>query len=168
MKDRRMVALRHSERRRQKLDDSLRVTLAEQREAHRAELEQAEVCQHQLDRNAQALEARTQHLQALMDGVAAFSLETLNETRRYIELLEERKRASLAELQRQQVVVDDCAAALARTRQRLAVNQNRLKLVKDRALAIQRELDTVTSDAADDEAQEIAAARIIRARSQAA
>jgi hypothetical protein len=80
----------------------------------------------------------------------------------------DRHRASVAELGRQVAAADLCAATVARTQREIAVNEIRSGVLKDRARAIGAELDRIESDVADDEAQEIAAARFIRERGAAA
>ncbi|MEX3968541.1 hypothetical protein AB4Y42_41425 [Paraburkholderia sp. EG286B] len=168
MSDRRIVALELSARRRQRLDDVLRGTLQQQREGQAQQVALCAACRRQADSSAAALLERNERLDALMGETRAFSVEALNEARRYLERVAELHHMNLSALERQQAELVQCDAAIARTRQQIAGNRMRIDLVKDRASRIQREIDNTASDAADDEAQENAVGRMLRARSVAA
>jgi hypothetical protein len=168
MKDRRIVALELSRKRRERLDATLRASLDAQRRDHAAQLAQCDAWRERVEQDAAALQCCNDQLDAMACGMEAFSLTAFNSCRSYLEIVADRHRASVAELGRQVTAADLCAATVARTQREIAVNEIRSGLLKDRAHAIGAELDRIASDDDDDEAQEIATARLIRERGAAA
>ena len=168
MKDRRVVALSVSIRRCERLADALRRELEGRRREYDAQIEQCRLCAARLDAIDDELAACNARLDAMTCGDEPFSLDGFNELRRYMEVVAERQRACVAELERQQAVLDEREAALMQTRRNIATNDARIDFIKARASRIERELDNRANDAADDDAQEDALARMLRERSSAA
>ncbi|MFP6560937.1 hypothetical protein WJ542_21930 [Paraburkholderia sp. B3] len=168
MKDRRMAALRVSIRRCERLGDALRRELDVRRREYDAQAEQCRLCAARLDEANEALRACAMRLDAMACGAEPFALDVFNEVRRYMEVVAERQRTCAAERERQQALLAEREAAMLQTRRSIAANEARMDFIKERARSIERELDNRESDAADDEAQENATARLLRERSRAA
>lgn len=168
MKDRRVVALSVSIRRCERLADALRRELVVRRREVEAQVEQCRLCAARLDEIDDVIAACNARLDAMTCGDEPFSLDGVNELRRYMEVVAERQRARAAELEHQQAVLDEREAALMQTRRSIATNDARIEFIKGRASKIERELDHRASDTADDDVQEDALARLLRERSSAA
>ncbi|WP_118179570.1 hypothetical protein [Paraburkholderia phosphatilytica] len=168
MKDRRVVALSVSIRRCERLADALRRELGVRRQEVEAQIEQCRLCAARLDEIDDVIAACNAQLDAMTCGDEPFSLDGFNELRRYMEVVAERQRACAAELERQQAVLDEREAALMQTRRGIATNDARIEFIKGHASKIERELDHRASDAADDDVQEEALARLLRERSSVA
>lgn len=168
MKDRRIEALQVSIGRCERFGEAQRRELERQRRACEAQVEQCRIAAARLDDATLALKACVARLDAMTSGEEAFSLEGFNEERRYMEVVAERQRVCAAELERQQAVLAEREAEVQKTRRSIATNEARLNFIKEQVHAIERKLDHRASDAADDEAQENALARLLRERSSAA
>lgn len=168
MKDRRVEALNLSIRRCERFGEAQRRELERQGRTCEAQAEQCRSVAARLDSVTQALDACVARLDAMTSGEEPFSLEAFNEQRRYMEVVAERQRVCRAELERQQAVLAEREADMQQTRRAIAANEARMNFIKGRVKVIERDLDHRASDAADDEAQENALARLLRARSSVA
>jgi type III secretion system HrpB7-like protein len=166
--DRRIAALRRTSERRMRLEDSLRVTLAAQRE----QLARAEAQRDDKDaavqRERELLHACHERIGQLMSGGKAFALAEMNASMRHAEIVADRLRVAEGELAALEQAVAVKAQEVAMTLRAIANNRGRIDLCKERVVEIRRTVDDAASDAADEEAEEAALARMrINARSTA-
>lgn len=166
MNDRRLVALGLSARRRDRLDQALRRTLETRRGEHAALVHQRDAWLARAQQEQALLDDCMARLDAMSCGTEPFTLDAFNSLRRYVDVVSDRYRSCMAELDKCQASVDTAAAAVAQTQREIGINQAHADLVKGRAKTIGRELDNTAADAADDDAQETATARFIRERAQ--
>jgi type III secretion system HrpB7-like protein len=158
-RDRRIIALDRSCTRRRRLDDTLRATLAAQRNAH-ASLEAARDAKAAQVEHEAGIQRFYQHrIDAMMTGTEAFSLEDMNGCRRYLEIVGERLRALEGELVHAEAAVQNSLAAQDKTRRDIALNQGRIDLCGERIQQIRRQHDEAADNASDEEAEETALAR---------
>jgi type III secretion system HrpB7-like protein len=152
--DCRIAALKRTVERRTRLEETLRSTLAGQRE-ERGRLEAARDAKREAVREERDL-LQTYHdrIARMMCGEEPFSLANMNASMRYTEIVEERLRGcekALAEAEEMLRAQEEEVAAMIRT---IASNRGRIDICKDRIEDIERTLETAASDIADEEAEE--------------
>lgn len=164
MQQRRVVALERSCTRRRRLDESLRATLAAQRNAQ-LQLEaarDAKAAQHAHE--AGVLQFYQHRIDGMMTGGEPFSLDELNNCRLYIGVVSDGLRLLETELAQAEAAVQANSAAITQTQRDIALNQGRIDLCGERIREIRRVQDNAASDASDEEAEETALARRFQAR----
>jgi type III secretion system HrpB7-like protein len=164
MQQRRIVALERSCTRRRRLDETLRATLAAQRNVQ-LQLEAARDAKaEQHAHEAGVLQFYQHRMDGMMTGSEPFSLDDLNNCRLYIGVVSDRLRLLETELAQAEAAVKTNSAAIAQTQRDIALNQGRIDLCGERIRDIRRVQDNAASDASDEEAEETALARRFQAR----
>ncbi|MFM0298322.1 type III secretion protein [Paraburkholderia sp. RL17-380-BIE-A] len=164
MQQRRIVALERSCTRRRRLDETLRATLAAQRNVQ-LQLEAARDAKAERHAHEAGVLQFYQHrMDGMMTGSEPFSLDDLNNCRLYIGVVSDRLRLLETELAQAEAAVKSNSAAIAQTQRDIALNQGRIDLCGERIREIRRVQDNAASDASDEEAEETALARRFQAR----
>jgi type III secretion system HrpB7-like protein len=164
MQQRRIVALERSCTRRRRLDETLRATLAAQRNVQ-LQLEAARNAKAERHAHEAGVLQFYQHrMDGMMTGSEPFSLDDLNNCRLYIGVVSDRLRLLETELAQAEAAVKSNSAAIAQTQRDIALNQGRIDLCGERIRDIRRVQDNAASDASDEEAEETALARRFQAR----
>jgi type III secretion system HrpB7-like protein len=165
---RRVSALERASARRRRLDNTLRATLAVQHSelAQRQAARDARV--QRVEQEASVLRVYLQRIEAMMSGSESFSLDQMNGSRLYIDVVRERLRAREAELAQSEALVKASTDAIAQTQYEIALNMGRIDLCSEQIDQIRRRHDESASDASDEEAEEIAMARKLQQRSEQA
>lgn len=164
MQQRRIVALERSCTRRRRLDETLRATLAAQRNVQ-LQLEAARDAKAERHAHEAGVLQFYQHrMDGMMTGSEPFSLDELNNCRLYIGVVSDRLRLLETELAQAEAAVKSNSAAIAQTQRDIALNQGRIDLCGERIREIRRVQDNAASDASDEEAEETALARRFQAR----
>jgi type III secretion system HrpB7-like protein len=160
----RIVALNRSITRRHRLDEQLR----EQLTARRSEQTDLNTkCEAQLARvetEQATLRSYVQKIDIMTNGTQTFSLNDFNDYRLCIEIAKERADAESARLTELESALSTVTDAIAHTRREIAQNNARVEKCRERVTAIQRELDIAAENTIDEEAEELAAARVARTR----
>ncbi|CAB3772876.1 hypothetical protein [Paraburkholderia humisilvae] len=160
----RVIALNRSITRRMRLDEQLRSRHAEQRN-ERAQIDgQCATQRARVQADQVALSTHINKVDALMSGIGAFSLGDLNNQRLYIGVATERlnlERDKLDQLETSLLTIED---SIALTQREIAQNSGRIDRCKERIRSIERELEVAADNAIDDDAEELAVARLVRAR----
>ncbi|MFL9864616.1 type III secretion protein [Paraburkholderia fungorum] len=158
--DRRIAALCRTIERRVRLEKGLRATLATQREAH-ARIEAQRDDKHAtVQRERDLLLACHERIAQLMSGGKAFALAEMNASMRHAETVADRLRAAEAELATLEQAVQARALEVAATLRAIANNRGRIDICTQRVVEIRRTVAHAASDAADEEAEEAALARM--------
>ncbi|OAJ61455.1 hypothetical protein A6V36_24055 [Paraburkholderia ginsengiterrae] len=164
--DRRIAALRRTAERRTRLEDSLRNTLAAQREQHAHAAAQRDDKSAAVQSERELLLACHERIAQLMSGSKAFALAEMNASMRHAEIVADRLRVAEGELAMLEQAVEAKALEVAATLRAIANNRGRIDICKARVAEIRRSVEAAASDAADEEAEEAALARMrINARS---
>jgi type III secretion system HrpB7-like protein len=164
MQQRRIVALERSCTRRRRLDETLRATLAAQRNVQ-LQLEAARDAKAERHAHEAGVLQFYQHrMDGMMTGSEPFSLDDLNNCRLYIGVVSDRLRLLETELAQAEAAVKTNSTAIAQTQRDIALNQGRIDLCGERIRDIRRVQDNAASDASDEEAEETALARRFQAR----
>lgn len=164
MQQRRIVALERSCTRRRRLDETLRATLAAQRNVQ-LQLETARDAKAERHAHEAGVLQFYQHrMDGMMTGSEPFSLDDLNNCRLYIGVVSDRLRLLETELAQAEGAVKSNSTAIAQTQRDIALNQGRIDLCGERIRDIRRVQDNAASDASDEEAEETALARRFQAR----
>jgi type III secretion system HrpB7-like protein len=164
MQQRRIVAFERSCTRRRRLDETLRATLAAQRNVQ-LQLEAARDAKAERHAHEAGVLQFYQHrMDGMMTGSEPFSLDELNNCRLYIGVVSDRLRLLETELAQADAAVKSNSAAIAQTQRDIALNQGRIDLCGERIREIRRVQDNAASDASDEEAEETALARRFQAR----
>jgi len=160
MKDRRINALGLSRQRRERMEAGLRRLLRAQQQERAAQYARYETCCARIDAATEALRVSMIRLDELSCGGKPFALDEFNRCRNYATLLTESQRTLNGEMENERSALDQCTAAVKRTQQEIAANHSRCELIAQRVQAVLRELEALESDASDDEALELAVARL--------
>jgi type III secretion system HrpB7-like protein len=164
--DRRIAALRRTTERRTRLEKELRATLATQREALARIEAQREDKQTAVQRERDLLQSCHERIAQLMSGSKAFALAEMNAGMRHAEIVADRLRVVEGELAALEQAVQASATEVAATLRAIANNRGRIDICTQRVVEIGRTVANTASDAADEEAEEAALARMrLNARS---
>jgi chromosome segregation ATPase len=160
--NRQLTALKRSSARREKLDEALRAELR-QRQAERIEIlaQVAASAQRVADLDAVIDEYR-QRIGAMMTGGDAFSVDSFDACRRYIEETELKKSEACNELDARRNALAANDEQTAQTRHSIAQNRGRIDTCKERVRKIENRLNDMAVDAEDEENEEMALARLSR------
>lgn len=163
MQQRRVIALERSRTRRRRLDDTLRATLAAQRNAHAALEAARDASREQMEHQLGVLQFYQHRIDAMMTGTEPFALDELNHCRLYIGVVNDRLRTLEAQFAQAESNVQANLQAIGETQRDIALNQGRIDLCGERVREIRRAQENAASDASDEEAEEIALARRFQA-----
>ncbi|RKF31592.1 hypothetical protein BCY88_11760 [Paraburkholderia fungorum] len=158
--DRRIAALRRTTERRVRLEKGLRATLATQREAHARVEAQRDDKLAAVQRERDLLLACHERIAQLMSGGKAFALAEMNASMRHAEIVADRLRVLEAELVALEQAVEARSLEVAATLRAIANNRGRIDICTQRVVEIRRSVADTASDAADEEAEEAALARM--------
>ena len=159
---RRVAALQLTVGRRERLEHALRATLAQAREAHTQAAARRDEQRERVESEREQLRGYHERIAAMMMG-GVLSLAELNATMRYADVCAARLQQSENELAAREADVRDKAQALAAASRAVAVNRSRIELCGERIAALRGAVERHAAEAADDEAQETALARLRRA-----
>jgi hypothetical protein len=168
VKDLRISALQLSKQRCERRDRMLRQELDEQRGSHAAQHRRAEASAAKVAAEAAMLQSYRHKLEVMTGGLDAFKLEAFNSCRRYLEVATERHRGLIVELENERRELDASAAVIKQIQRQINAIKVRCDLLDKRAEEIKRQQVRAADDEADEEAQDVAVARLIRHRYNAA
>ncbi|MFM0553159.1 type III secretion protein [Paraburkholderia sediminicola] len=158
--DRRLLALRRTTARRTRLEDTLRATLASRRAEHERAVQGRDEKLSAVQAERGTLAACHDRIARMMSGNEAFSLTEMTDRMRFAELVAEQLRALESELAALEQAVEARAGEVAAAARAIANNRGRIDMCNERIVGIGRTLEAAANDAADEEAEESALARI--------
>jgi type III secretion system HrpB7-like protein len=162
----RIAALNRSVIRRLKLDEQLREQLTARRTEHAQLVKQSQDQLARVQVEQATLHSYEQKVNTLTNGTQAFSLNDFNDYRLCIGIAAERVGTESAKLDELESHLSTAASAISETQHEIAQNNARIDTCRERVSAIKRELEIADENATDEEAEELAAARIVRTKAR--
>jgi type III secretion system HrpB7-like protein len=157
---RRVAALQLTIGRRERLERRLQAALIAARAAHAEALAQRDAQLARTEAEREQLRGFHARIAQMMTGGSAVRLAELNATMRYADVVAVRVQQMEGELAAIDTTLRGKADELAAATRALAVNRSRIDLCGERIAHLHVELDRQATDAEDDEAEEIALARL--------
>lgn len=157
---RRVAALQLTKGRRERRERALQVALGSAREAHAQAQARYEAQLARVEAGREQLRDYHDRIAQMMSGGSAFRLADLNATMRYADVCADQLRQSEGELAARETALRGAADALAAAARALALNRSRIDLCGERIVELHRALDHHAAEAADEEAEETALARL--------
>jgi type III secretion system HrpB7-like protein len=164
--DPRLHALRRSVERRKRLDSVLRERLAALRAEHARIEAQCAAKRDEVAGEDERLRECQQRTADLMGGERAFSPTELSARLRHMETVAGRLRALQAELAAVEQALQAKAEEILASARAVANNLGRIERCSDRIKTLEHRANAAASDAVDEEAEEIALARMRAATRQ--
>ncbi|WP_433696292.1 type III secretion protein [Paraburkholderia phenoliruptrix] len=157
---RRVSALQLTLARRERLERRLQAGLIAAREAHAGALAERDAQLARTEAEREQLRGFHARIARMMTGGNTFQLADLNATMRYSDVVAVRVQQREAELAALETVLRGKADELAAATRALALNRSRLDLCRERIARLRVSLERHAADAADEEAEEAALARL--------
>jgi type III secretion system HrpB7-like protein len=164
MNDRRISTLRVMLERRRRLDETLRETLAAQRTAHAALVEQEDRAKAAVDAEAAQLADYDRRLTRMLASEAPLSIPLFTQCGEYRGVVAERHAAAQAELAKASKAAKGKEAEMTETRRQILRNEGQIDVYERRIDQLRRLATQAAEDAQDEEIEESMAARALRAR----
>ncbi len=155
-----MAALQLTIGRRERLERRLQTSVIAAREAHAAALSQRDAQLTRTQAEREQLRGFHTRISQMMTAGAAFQLAELNATMRYAEVVAVRVGQMENELAALERALRGKADELAAATRALAQNRGRIDLCSERMAGLRVALEREAADAADEEAEEAALARL--------
>ena len=162
----RIAALGHANARRNRAIDALRVELAARHDERAGLLARRAAKVEQIDGETRVIEGYQARVSRMTGGSDGFSIDALNQCVRYIGVVTDRKRGMVAELAQLDGEIGGVEREIARLQREIAINTQRIDQCSERIAAIRRTIELAREDAQDEENEEIATSRFIRARAR--
>ena len=164
MKDRRAATLKVMLERRRRLDETLRGTLAAQRAAHAALLEQEGQAKAAVDAEAAQLAEYDERLTAMLSSGAPLSIPLFTHCGEYRGVIAERHAAAKTEWTKLRKAVEKKETEMMETRGQILRNEGQIDVYERRIAQLARAAEQAVEDAQDEEVEESMAARGLRMR----
>jgi type III secretion system HrpB7-like protein len=164
MTDRRIATLRVMLERRRRLDDTLRETLAAQRTAHAALVEQELRAQAAVDAEAAQLAEYDRRLTQMLSSPAPLDIPLFTQCGEYRGVVKERHAAAQNELSKANKATKSKEADMTETRRQILRNEGQIEIYERRLAELRRAAAQAVEDAQDEEIEESMAARALRTR----
>ncbi|MGU7810729.1 hypothetical protein [Burkholderia sp. AW49-1] len=160
----RIAALAHANARRTREIDAWRGELAARHDERAGLLARRAAKVEQIDGETRVIDGYQARVEHMTSGSEGFSIDAFNQCVRYIGVVTDRRRAMVAELAQLDGLIDGVDSEIVRIQRDIARNTQRIDQCSERIAAIRQAIDLAREDAQDEENEEIAASRFIRAR----
>jgi len=164
MTDRRIATLCVMLERRRRLDDTLRETLAAQRTAHAALVEQELRAQAAVNAEAAQLAEYDRRLTQMLSSPAPLDIPLFTQCGEYRGVVKERHAAAQNELSKASKATKSKEADMTETRRKILCNEGQIEVYERRLAELRRAAAQAVEDAQDEEIEESMAARALRTR----
>ncbi|WP_233836486.1 type III secretion protein [Paraburkholderia sp. ZP32-5] len=160
--NRQVIALKRSGARREKIEETLRAELRQWQSERAGIVAQEKAWMARVAELEATIDAYRQRIGSMMSGGEAFSIDTFEACRHYIDATELLKQNACAELQTQRDALARNDEQIRQTRRGIAQNRGRIDICNERIRQIETRLNALDADAQDEETEEIALARLSR------
>ncbi|MGS0891228.1 hypothetical protein ACVBGC_01510 [Burkholderia stagnalis] len=160
----RIAALGHANARRARMIDASRGELAARHDERAGLLARRAAKVEQIDGESRVIEGYEERVARMTGGSEGFSIDAFNQCVRYIGVVTDRRRGMIAELAQLDGELGGVEQAIARIQRDIAINTQRIDQCNERIAAIRRAIELAREDEQDEENEEMATSRFIRAR----
>ncbi|VWC56562.1 type III secretion protein HrpB7 [Burkholderia lata] len=160
----RIAALAHANARRTRMIDAARVQLTARHDERAGLLARRAAAVEQIDGESRVIAGYEERVARMTGGSEGFSIDAFNQCVRYIGVVTDRRRGMMAKLAQLDGEIAGIEQTIARIQRDIAIDTQRIDQCTERVAAIRRTIELAREDAQDEENEETATSRFIRAR----